>query len=230
MDNLMRRFPHLFEQTFCKLNNKSLFKSREVARSWKCFINERNYLWLCIVNIPTILKNSNTYLRLAAEKGQIDAFKTALSEEKQKDIKNVYAETSFHIACKNGHRNIVDFLLENIDLNVNINAKDDNSFTGFILACKEGHSNVAEVLMEKSVTLGIDLNVQGAGNPTSFRAGNVTGFKWTAFHWVCAEGHANLAKMIMDKSASLSIDLDAKDNRGRNAFHQACRLNRIDVV
>ena len=110
-----------------------------VARSWNCFIKERNYLWLCVVNIPTILKNSNTYLLFAAEKGQIDAFKTALSEEEENNIKNIYAETSFHIACKNGHLNIVEFLLETIDLYVDINSKCNNTFTGFTWACYKGH-------------------------------------------------------------------------------------------
>jgi hypothetical protein len=87
MNILMLKFPHLFEQTFQKLNNKSLFKSREVARSWKYFINERHYPWLCVVSIPTVLRNGNSYLHLAAETGQIEAFKTAFSREDEKDIK-----------------------------------------------------------------------------------------------------------------------------------------------
>ena len=135
MDNLMLRFPHLFQQTFQKLNNESLLKSREIARSWKSFINERNYPWLRVVNIPTIYKNSNTYLHLAAEKGQIEAFKTAFSEEEGKNVKNINGETSFHIACKNGHLNIVEFLLETINLYVDINSKCNNTFTGFTWAC-----------------------------------------------------------------------------------------------
>ena len=93
----MLKFPHLFEQTVCKLNNESLFKSREVARSWKYFINERNYPWLCIVNIPTILKHSNTYLHLTAETGQIDAFKRALSEGLDINIKNIFDIVVFFI-------------------------------------------------------------------------------------------------------------------------------------
>jgi hypothetical protein len=55
MDNLMLKFPHLQEQIFQKLNDESLFKSREVGRSWNYLINERNYPWLRVVNIPTIL-------------------------------------------------------------------------------------------------------------------------------------------------------------------------------
>ena len=45
MDNVVLKFPHLFEQIIRKLNNESLFKSREVARSWQYFSNERNYPW-----------------------------------------------------------------------------------------------------------------------------------------------------------------------------------------
>ena len=122
MDILMLKFPHLFEQTVCKLNNESLFKSREVARSWKYFINKRNYPWLHVVNIPTILKRKrwgqDTYLHLTAETGQIDAFKTALSEGLDINIKNIFGQTIFHLACKNGHYNIVEFLLKNTNLNI----------------------------------------------------------------------------------------------------------------
>ena len=160
MDNLILRFPHLFEQVFQKLNNESLFKSREVAKSWKYFINERNYSWLCVVNIPRILQKSNTYLHLAAETGQTDAFKTALSEEWDKTIKNKYKETAFHLACRNGCLNIVELLLENIE-NIDINARDKKKSTGFILACQKGHVNVVKVLLKNAVAVEIDLNAKG---------------------------------------------------------------------
>ena len=88
----MLKFPHLSEQIFqkLKLNYQSLLKSREVARSWKYLINERTYLWIHVVNIPTVLKDNNTYLHLAAKTGKIDAFKTALREEEDKNIKNIF--------------------------------------------------------------------------------------------------------------------------------------------
>ena len=70
--------------------NKNGQPEREIARSWKYFINERNYQWLCVVNIPKLLQKSNTYLHLAAETGQIDPFKTALSEEEDKNIKKLH--------------------------------------------------------------------------------------------------------------------------------------------
>ena len=80
MEVLIQRFPHLAEQIFQKLENDSLAKSREVRISWQNLIDERNYTWLRIVNIPTILKGKNTYLHLAAKNGQLEAFRMTLKE------------------------------------------------------------------------------------------------------------------------------------------------------
>jgi hypothetical protein len=103
----MLKFPHLPEQIFQKVDNSSLFKCREVARLWQNIIDERNYPWLRIVNIPkTIFKKRHKYLHLAAETGQIQAFKTAFNQEKNSNITNNCGETSFHLSCKNGHISI----------------------------------------------------------------------------------------------------------------------------
>ena len=107
----MLKFPHLFDQMVGKLNDENLFKSREVARSWKYLINERTYLWIHVVNIPTVLKDNNTYLHLAAKTGKIDAFKTALREEEDENIKNIFHYTAFHHACQYGQLKIVELLL-----------------------------------------------------------------------------------------------------------------------
>ena len=103
----MLKFPHLPLQIFKKLDNESLFKCRELSRSWKNIFDERNYPWLRIVNIPTILMERNTYLHLAAETGQIQAFKTAFNQEEDRNVLNEDGETSFHCACGMGHINVV---------------------------------------------------------------------------------------------------------------------------
>ena len=218
MDNLMLRFPHLFERTFQKLNIESLFKSREVARSWKCFIKERNYSWLRVVNIPRTLQNSNTYLHLAAETGQIGTFETALSEEDDIDIKNMYGETSFQLACKNGRLNIVELLLKSTSLNIDVNARDNYGYTGFFFACQEGHLNVAKVLMEKSVALGIDLNAKDARNPTAFTI-------------ACIKGHSDIVQLIIEFSVDTGgIDLNTQNEFGYCAFRWACADGHSDLV
>ena len=132
VQELMLRFPHLPEQIFQKLDNESLFKSREIARSWDNMIGGRNHPWLRIVNIPSILQKKNTYLHLAAETGQFEALKIAFSEEEDKNVKNEFDETSFHLACKNGRFLVVQLLLKNTDLEFNVNAKDPWGTTGML--------------------------------------------------------------------------------------------------
>jgi ankyrin repeat protein len=219
MDNLMLRFPHLFQQTFQKLNNESLLKSREIARSWKYFINERNYPWLCVVNIPKLLQKSNTYLHLAAETGQIDAFKTAFSEEEDKNLKIIDGQTAFHLACFNDRFNIAELLLENsFKSGIDVNAKCKRIKTGLMLACKNGHLKIVKILMEYSLdTLSIDFN-------TKDDLGN------TAFGHACRNGHLDLVKLFMENSTILSINLNGRNNAGQTAFHLASKCNHVNVV
>ena len=78
MEEIILRFPHLAEKIFQKLANEDLAKSREVERLWQKFIGEKNYLWLRIVDIPTILQDGDTYMHLAAQYGQTDMFEMIL--------------------------------------------------------------------------------------------------------------------------------------------------------
>ena len=70
MEEVILRFPHLIEQIFEKLDNKSLTKSRKVSISWKNVIDNQRYYWIrnvqkqingyqdsVIVNKSSILRN-----------------------------------------------------------------------------------------------------------------------------------------------------------------------------
>ena len=89
MEEIILRFPHLAEKIFQKLTNEGLARSREVERLWQKFIDEKNYPWLRIVNIPTILQDRNSYMHLAAQNGQTDMFEMILSEENNNNLKNL---------------------------------------------------------------------------------------------------------------------------------------------
>ena len=56
MDNLILRFPQVVEQIFEQLDDKSLVECRKVEKLWQKFIDERNYPWIRIVEIPTVLR------------------------------------------------------------------------------------------------------------------------------------------------------------------------------
>ena len=212
MQDLVLKFPHLPEQIFQKLDIESLFKCRAVTKSWQDIIDERNYPWLRIVTIPTILNEGNTYLHLAAAVGQIEAFKTAVNEEENKNIKNEKGQTSFHLACMHGRSEIVQVLLENIDPEININTKDNHSRL----------LDLVNIFMENAAKLSfddhnIDINAKSY-------------YGCTGFNLACQKGHSDVVKLLMENAVAFCIDLKAKDHSGKTAFLWACLFGNADVV
>ena len=192
----MLRFPHLPEQIFQKLDDESLSKCREVTRSWQNIIDGRNYPWLRIVNIPTILKERNSYLHLAAKTGQIEAFKTAFNEEEDKNIKNGVGETPFYLACYGGCLKIVQLLLKNHDIDLN----DQTNFglTPFYYACMSGHFDVVKMLMKNKAALSIDITPKGQGN---IWVGNATDCL------ACHRGQLDVVKIFIEYANTSNIDI-----------------------
>ena len=219
MRDLILRFPHLAEQIFKQLDNEDLAKSREVEWLWKKFIDERNYPWLRIVNIPTILQDGSTYMHIAAECGQTDMFEKLLDEEENKNPKTHRGVTPFLVACKKGHLNIALILLKISDeFKIDLNSNDKYGQTAFHLACWKGHSEVAEMLMKNSKETKIDPNIKDS-------------YGRTAFYLACWMGHSEIAEMIIKNSSELKIDLNSKDNcYSWTAFHLASRRGHIKIV
>ena len=155
---VMLKFPHLAEKILQKLDNQGLAKSREVDQVWQTFIDERDYSWLSIVNIPTVRPKEKTYFHLAAEHGQIDAFKMILNEDNNADPKDDWGVTPYLIACGKGRMNIVSMLMKKSkELSVDLNKRDNGCRTAFHLACEEGHSDIATLIMKNSSKLKIKL-------------------------------------------------------------------------
>ena len=151
MEQLILRFPHVAEQIFQQLDNEDLAKCRKVKKLWQKFIDERNYPWLRIVNIPTILQDGNTYMHLAAQCGQPDVFEKIIIEEENKNAKNHRGETPFLVACRRGQLNIALILLKKADeLQIDLKAKDNVDHTAFHLACSNDHSDIAEMIMKST--------------------------------------------------------------------------------
>ena len=227
--DLMHKFPHLPEKIFQKMDNEDLFKCREVAKSWQNIIDGRNYPWLRMVDMPKILHRGNTYLHFAAETSQMKAFKTALNKEEDINIRNECDKTPFHHACHFGSFKIVQLLMENKDLEIIANAKNNfgidfnattsDGMTAFHTTCIEGHSNLVEIFMKNAEALNIDLNAKWHDNTGD-----------TGFHLACSEGHSDVVKIILENACASNIDLNAKDNDGWTAFQMACHDGHPDVV
>ena len=240
----MLSFPHLPEQILQKLDDESLSKSREVSRPWQNLIDGRNYTWLRIVNIPTILQDGNTYFHLAAETGQIEEFKIAFNEEEDKNVENDNGETPFHLACANGcseivqyllktpfsracnegHTNVVKILVKNArTFRINRNIGDIDYLECFHEACESGFTDLVKVFMESAPTYGIDLNT----TKKIPRKGD-TGL--TAFQNACIKGDSDLVQTFIENAAEFKFDLNTEDDKGWTAFHYACVWGHSDLV
>ena len=227
MDDLILKCPHLPEQIFQKLDNSSLFKCREVLKSWKNLIDGKNYPWLRVVNIPTILKKKDRYLHLAAETGQIEAFKIASNKEKNINIKNRCGETSFHLACKKGRSMIVQFILKKSGVQINSDTKNNQTIdlnvktkklgiTGLGLACENGHSEVVNILMENATDLRISVNEKD-------------NYERTAVYLACMQGHSDVVKNFIQNKVAWNINFKIEDKMVE-AFLTACIHGHSDVV
>ena len=256
MKILMQRFPHLAEQILQKLDNEGMAKSREVQQVWQTFIDERDYSWLRIVDIPTVLPKEKTYFHLAAEHGQIDAFKMILNEDNNADPKDDWGETPYLMACLKGHINIASMLMKKSrELKIDLNRSNNGGLSAFHLSCQEGNSNVAKMIMNNSSKLKIDLNIKDTGGETAFHLAcsgghsqiaeiminNFSKLKMnlsttnnndsTAFHLACFKGHFKIAKMILENSPKLKINLNQKNKEwGQTAFHLACSEGHSDIA
>jgi len=229
---LIERFPHIIEKIFEKLDNKSLTRCRGVCKKWQQFIDERKMPWIRIVNFPSILKDGNTYLHLAAKTGQTEMFETILNTESDKNPRNDYCTTPFHLICSNGSIKFAELLLKNLmptsttsdiyDLVMiihdnNLNLKSKFSDTAFHLACRKGHSNIAEIIVNYSEPLNIDLNAKDS-------------FGKNAFSLTCEFGHLKIAEMLMKNSVEKKIDLNNKDRAGWSAFQLACKYGYLNIA
>ena len=97
MEEAFLRFPHLPEQIFEKLDNKSLTNSRMVGIPWHNFIDEREYPWIRIKEISADLN-------------------AHCGDEK----------TAFHVVCMKGQSKIAEILMKNsAQFNVDLNSKNN---------------------------------------------------------------------------------------------------------
>merc|ERR1712156_1125776 len=177
-EELIARFPHIVQQIFENLDNKSLTNCKEVARPWQNYIEDRHMTWIRIVNIPTRLdmnsplpnKHRGTqeyrtmtkmYLHLAVETGETLMFQKLIELEENKDKRTSTGTTLFHYACWYGQTKIANFLMERAsDFNINLSVSDNFGRTAFHLACADGHTEIVQTLLEKSNEFNFDLNAK----------------------------------------------------------------------
>ena len=114
--------------------------------------------------------------------------KVALLLKDLKDLNatNTSGRTGFHLACAQGHAEILQQLLqaESQNKNINLNQIDDDDRSGFHLACLYGQTKVVELLLKESQKRKI--NIQSVNN-----------HKRTGFHLACIAGETQVVKLLL---------------------------------
>ena len=64
--------------------------------------------------------------------------------------------TAFSVACKNGHKDVVQLLLDSEGKNIELNARDNEGYTQFMIACEFGQKDVVQLLLDHLEDIYID--------------------------------------------------------------------------
>ena len=81
MEEVLLRFHYVGQQIFEQLDNKSLVKCREVARSWQQFIDNKKLSWIRIIKKYLEGTEEHNLLQIAAKTGQAEVFEIIFDEE-----------------------------------------------------------------------------------------------------------------------------------------------------
>jgi ankyrin repeat protein len=149
-------------------------------------------------------------LRDAAREGRIDDVKLHVKDDAVDVNDNEYdGWTALHWACKYGHHDIAELLL---DHGADIEAQTDVNATPFIYACYESHLSTVKLLLSRGCAVNaVDTNGT------------------TALHWACWDGSTECVKELLAHGADTSI----KNKDGKTPFDEAKENNQhtfIDVL
>ena len=159
-------------------------------------------------------------LRLLIESGDVSKVKQCLSDHPDFNINEILNGinnfTALHVACWNGHHEIVSILLANHDTNVN--QKTNEGYTPFLLPCYHGHVEVVKLLLKDSC---VNVNMADKKGCTPL---------WHASY----EGHVGVIKWIIAMRGDEMKDLDKKgedwDDKEYTAIEIARERNKREVV
>jgi len=118
--------------------------------------------------------------------------------------------TSFHIACLNGHIEIVKLLLNN---RIDINKADDDGWTPFHSACSNGYIEILKLLLNDKR---VDLNKEDKYDNTPFLI-------------ACRNGKTEVVKYLLESERT--IDIYKKDNKhGKSGLNWARENGNTDIA
>ena len=154
MEHFTEAFPHIADQIFQQLDNKSLTNCREVSKSWLKFIDDRNISWIRIIKSPKI---SRAVLKLSAKisecttnskRPRLDAEKSNFGLFSVSDFRTILDIVYLNIAAETGQTKIFKMIYQSdpeLDLMILELPMFSNFKSPLHIAAKNGHSRVCSV-------------------------------------------------------------------------------------
>ena len=180
LDEIMLRFPHLVQDVFVELDNKSLANCRKVSRAFFDFIDDEKLFWVRKIQNYVCMKKFQQH------------WKKVLRNVPTKDVKDIFwgvqqilkynsrrklQWSPLHIAAAQGHLELCKYIMEKTN---DPNPKKKNGITALHMAAYGGCRETCELLID---------NLENK-NP-------VTNKGITPFHFASKEGHFDVCELLI---------------------------------
>ena len=230
MEEILRRFPHIGEQIFEELDNKSLAKCRQADRSWKTFIDDQKFPWIrkirfCSLDskepLEKILKK--TKLDIVKELAEV-ALSLCLCKFKNKMGFDVYRRKTGHIlhfAAMIGYEEF--FKEKNISKFNEKNPDTPSGQTPLHIAAEKGYLSLCQLIIQNLKAENPNTNPildyvegdRGDENPL-----------WLAYY----EDHLDICKLIMENLTDKNPEYNEEGETALHIFAQRGRLDICEII
>ncbi|WP_264682379.1 MULTISPECIES: ankyrin repeat domain-containing protein [unclassified Wolbachia] len=142
------------------------------------------------------------------DQGNIQAVKNFIEQGGNIEAKDNDGWTLLHYAAWKGRKEIVEFLVDEEEANINAKANGDSK-KPIHAAAKAGHKEIVEFFLSKGI------GVDDADND-----------KWTPLHYAAGRDHIMVVKFLADQGANI----EAKDEKGRTPLYHAAWGGHKEIV